>query len=143
MQIHRLVAKITAACLICVGDDDGILCHQPDALPQDIFGGDVVRIGVIGVEREGRACQLVHNIAAGSAHNHIFGKVIWKGACLTDHFCKAVELCTGRQAAGQQQIAHLFKSKAILALKGIQKVIDVDAAIGQMSFDRFAFAFVD
>ena len=143
VQEHRLALEVAAACLVGVGDDDRELGHQTDALTQDVLGRDIVRGGVVGVEREGCACELVHDVRAGRTHNHVLGEVVGQGTRLTDHCSEEAELLAGGQTAGQQQVADLAKAEAVLVLEGVEQVVQIDAAIGQLALDGFALTFVE
>ena len=143
MQEHGIPVEIPALGLIGVRDDDRELGHQADALAHDVFHRGLIRVGVVGIERQRRAGELVHNIPAGRAHNHILGEVVRQGALQADRVLELLELAAVRQLAAHEQIAHLLKPEAVFLLQAVDQVVDVIAAVGQAAFDRLALAFVE
>ena len=143
MQEHGVPVKIPALGLIGVRDDDRELGHQADALAHDVLDRVLIRVFVIGIERERRAGQLVHNIAAGRAHDHILGEVIRQRALQTDRVLELRQLAAVGQRAAHQQVADLLEAEALFLIHAVDEVVDVVAAVGQTALDRLALALVE
>ena len=143
MQEHGVAVKIAALGLVCVRNDDRELGHQADALAHDVLDRGLIRVGVIGIQRERCARELVHDIAAGRAHDHIFSEIVRQRALEADGVLELFQLAAGGQRAAHQQVADLFKAEAVLLIHAVDQVVNIVAAVGQAAFDRFAFAFVE
>ena len=65
VQVERLSIVIVLLGGVGVGHNDRKARRQFHRLAHDVFNGRVVRVGVIGIEREHRAGELVHDVFAG------------------------------------------------------------------------------
>ena len=125
-----------------MGNNDRQAGDQADALAHNVLGRNIVRIFIIRIKSKGRTRQLVHDIAAGRAHDHILGEVHREVTRISHGGGKAVELFAVRQRTGEQQIADLLEAEAVFRVIGIDEVVNIDTAIGQTALDRHALAFV-
>ncbi len=142
VQIHRRIVEVTALRLIGVGNDNREFCDQVDGLPHDIFQTGVIRIGIIGIQSERRYGQLVHNINAGGAHNHVLGEAVRQGAFLREQARKGIELLLIGQAAGEQQIRSFRKTEPVLRVKAVEQIVQIVTAINQTALNRLDLALV-
>ena len=124
-------------------NDNRELGHQADALTHDVLDRRLVRVAVVGIQRERRAGELVHDVAARRAHDHILGEVVRQRALQTDDVLELLELAARRQLAAHEQIADLLEAEAVLALETVDEIIYIIAPVGQAAFDRLTLALVD
>lgn len=143
VQEHGRAVKVAALRLIGVRDNDRELGGQADALTHDVLDRRLVRVAVVGIQRERRAGELVHDVAARRAHDHILGEVVRQRALQTDDVLELLELAARRQFAAHEQIADLLEAEAVLALETVNEIIYVITPVGQAAFDRFALALVE
>lgn len=92
VQEHGRAVKVAALRLIGVRDNDRELGGQADALTHDVLDRRLVRVAVVGIQRERRAGELVHDVAARRAHDHILGEVVRQRALQTDDVLELLEL---------------------------------------------------
>ena len=143
VQEHGRAVKVAALRLIGVRDNDRELGGQADALTHDVLDRRLVRVAVVGIQRERRAGELVHDVAARRAHDHILGEVVRQRALQTDDVLELLELAARRQLTAHEQIADLLEAEAVLALETVNEIIYVIAPVGQAAFDRLALALVE
>ena len=87
--------------------------YQMQTLPQYIFGGNIVRVIVIGVECQYTAGKNVHHIPPRCFHNHISHKGFRQAAKFGKHFFKPLQFLFVRQRGKQQQIGGFLKAEAV------------------------------
>ena len=86
---------------------------------------------VVGVQAQHAALQLIHNVGGGSIHG--IHKALWQGTVLCQDLAEVIQLFPGGQAAEQQQPDHFFKHEAVVAVRLVHDLIDVDAAVDQLA----------
>ena len=74
MEIQALIVKCVLIDGIRLRRDDGKASQKLHRLMKHIFKACVIGVVIIGIERQNRACDLVHDRARGSFHNYILGK---------------------------------------------------------------------
>ena len=87
--------------------------YQMQTLPQDVFGGNVVRVIVIAIERQHAAGKNVHHITPRRLHNHIPYKGFRQTAKFGQHFFKQLQLLFIRKRGKEQQICNLLKAETV------------------------------
>ena len=87
--------------------------YQMKTLPQDIFGGNIIRVIIIGIECQYTAGKNVHHIPPRRFHNHIPYKGFRQTAEFGQHFFKTVQLLFVRQFGKKQQICNLLKTETV------------------------------
>ena len=102
-------------------------------LPQYIFGGNIVRVIVIGVECQYTAGKDVHHIPPRCFHNHISHKGFWQTAEFSKHFLKPLQFLFIRKRGKEQQICNLLKAKTVFGGKSAHQIADVIPAIVKLT----------
>ena len=124
-------------------NDNRELSRQADALAHDVLHRRLVRVGIIGIQRKRCSCKLVHNIPAGRAHDHIFGKVVRQGALQPDRVLEFLQLAAVGQGAAHQEVPYFLKTKAVFLLEPMDQIVYIITAVGQAAFNRLALALVE
>ena len=140
VDVERIVVEIVSFDRICIRNDRGEIADQFDRLLQNVLDLRVVRIRVVGVEREHAALQLVHDVAARMPHNHALGKAIGQLSCAVHDPVEVLQLGTRRQIAHEQEICHLFKAEGACASVRFHNVRKLNAAVIELAWDRDALA---
>ena len=131
MDVQGIPLEIVALHRVGVGHDRGEAAHQLDGLQQHVFHRGVVGIIVIGVQRQHAAGQLVHDVPAGMAHDHVLGKALRQFPGPLHDLVEVLQLRPGGQIAQQQQIGHLLKAKGTGLAVGLNNFVEFNAAIVQ------------
>ena len=142
VQIHGVAVKIAPLGLIRMRNNHRKLGNQAHGLAHKVFERGIVRVGVVAIQGQRRACQLVHQVSAGRAHDHVLGEVVGQLACNADGLPEIVELLCSGQFAGEQQERGFAISEAVFGFETVQQVVDINPAIGQAALDWFALALV-
>ena len=109
-------------------------------LRHDVRQGDVVGVGVIGIERQHTARQQVHQIGGRRTHDDIAHKAVGQGAIGGQQIGEDFQLSGIRQVPDQQEVDRLLKAETVLGDKAADKVLDVDAAVAQLAVAVFLAA---
>ena len=123
-----------------VGHDRGEVADELHGLQQHIVDGRVVRVGIVGVQAQHAAGQLVHDAAAGMAHDHALGESLRQLPGLVHDLVKVDQLALGGQIAHQEQVGHLLEAEGAGPAVGLHDVGQLDAAVVQLAGDGNALA---
>ena len=85
---------------------------QGQGLTQHVGDGNIIRLIIVGIQRQHALLQAVHNVGAGRFHNHVPHKLAGKLPVLSQQVDKSPQLPFVRQFPEQQQISRLLKVEA-------------------------------
>ena len=138
--MQRSTLEIVALDRIGIGHDRGEAANQLDRLQQDIFHRSIIGIIVIGVQRQYASGQLVHNVPAGMAHDHVLGKTVRQLSGPLHDLVKVIQLRFRGQIAKQQQIGHLFKAESTGLAVSLHNFVQLNTAVIQSAGNGYALA---
>ena len=75
MKIHRLLVIMAALYLVGVDHNGRQRGDQADGLADQIFYGAVFRIRIIGIQRQHRTCNFIHNVGGRGFDDHVLHKI--------------------------------------------------------------------
>ena len=133
VQVEGLLVVIVPLGGEGVGHDDWEAGNELQRLEHLHRQGVVVRVGIVGVQRQHRPGQLVHHVVAGRLEDHVLGEV---GGQLPEEGQDLAELLQRRrrgQGAEQQQIGRLLIAEAMLVGKAVDQILHVDAPVDQLA----------
>ncbi len=118
--------------------------YELKALPEDIVHGGVVRVTVVGVEREDAAGQGVHHVLAGGFHDDVPDEVNREGAVAGQQVLELLELLFVRELAEQEQVDDLFVAVVAAVRRSGDDFLDVISAVAQnaLALDALAVHFL-
>ena len=140
VDVQRVPLKIVALHRVGVGHDGGEAADELHRLQQQIGDGGIVRVGVVGVQTQYAAGQLIHHILAGVTHDHALGESLRQLTGLAHDAVEPGQLLAGGQIAHQQQVRHLLKAEGAGAAVGLHDVVQLDAPVVQPPGDRHPLA---
>ena len=76
VEVETVIFKIMALDHIGIGRHDGKPRHQFDGLAHHILHAQIVGRGVIGIQGQHRAAQLVHDVATGILQDGVLGEIL-------------------------------------------------------------------
>ena len=118
---------------------------EVDGLLQALLDGEVVGIS-LGIERVGEqdgARDGVHEVLRRVMHDRVFLEPVRKLAVGAEHVLPLDQLPRVGKFAEEQQVGRLLVAEAVFAPVGGDDVLDVDAAIVELTRDGLLFAFRD
>ena len=133
VDVQGIPLKIVPLHRVGVGHDRGEAAHQLDGLQQHILHGGIVRVVVIGIQRQHTAGQLVHDVPAGVPHDHILGKAVRQLPGAVHDLVEAGQLRLGGQIAEQQQICHLLIAEGAGLAVSLHDLVQLDTAVVQLA----------
>ena len=140
VDVQRIPLEIVTLHRVGIGHDGGEAPDKLHRLEQQVLNGRVVRIGVVGVQAQHAAGQLVHHIAAGVPHDHALGKALRQLPGLTHDAVEPPQLLLRGQIAHQQQVCHLLKAEGAGPAVSLHDVVELDTPVVQPSGDRHPLA---
>ena len=143
MDVEALFVEVVALHGVGVGDYDGEARNQLYRLAEHVLKTGVVGVGVVGVEGEDAAGELVHHVAAGGLDNHVLGEVVRQGAGFRQYGVELLELLFCGQLAHEQQVGDLLVAEAAVLDMRPDYVDDVYAAVVQPAGDGDNLAVLD
>ena len=108
---------------------------QQHRLPQDVRNSDIVRIRIVGIQRQNGALHPVHDIRTRCFHDDIPDKLARKLAVLSQKIDEITQLFPVRQLAEQQQIGDLLKIEPVVP-EPLYQIRDLVALVVQLALDR-------
>ena len=109
-------------------------CDQLQALTQHVINADIVCIVVVRIKCQHAARQRIHHIRARRFQNHITHKAWGQRAVAGEQLGEFIQLLLRRQVAEQQEVNGLFKAKALFFQKSGNNILNIHAAVKQLSF---------
>ena len=143
VDIEGVVIVVVALGGKGVGDDGGEPRHQLDGLAHEVLGGEIIGTVVVGVECQNAARQLVHDILAGGAEDHVLHEALGQLPRLEEHILKLIQLLPGGELAHQQQEHHLGEAEGLVLAMGFHNIFHADAAVVQLAGGGHALAVLD
>jgi hypothetical protein len=143
VDIQRMAQQIVAHDGVGVGHDEGHARHDLHRLAQHVGGGGVVRAGVVGIQRQHAAGELVHKIVGRSLENDVLYKPVGQGAGLVQHLTETLELSAVGQRAHEQQIHGLLIAEGALPEMRLGNVRGADAAVIEPAGHGYALTVYD
>lgn len=134
MDKEALAIVVIIVGVIAVNGQQGEGGDQLQALAQDVVDADIVCIVVIGVKRQDAARQRIHHIGARRLQDDIAHKARRKRAVARKQLGKLIELLPIRQIAEQQEVNGFFKAKALFFQKSGYNILNIHAAVEELSF---------
>ena len=114
-----------------VGYDGREIADELHRLQKHVVNGRVVRVGIVGVQAQHAARQLVHDVVAGVAHDHALGEPLRQLPRLVHDLVEVGQLASGGQIAHQQQVGHLLEAEGARRAVRLHDVRQLDAPVVQ------------
>ena len=140
VDVQGVPLEIVALHRVGVGHDGGEAADELHRLQQQIGDGGIVRVGVVGVQAQYAAGQLIHHILTGVTHDHALGEALRQLPCLTHDPVEPRQLILGGQEAHQQQVRHLLKAEGACLAVRLHDVVQLDAPVVQAAGGRHPLA---
>ncbi len=142
VQVEGLVEEGVAVDRIGLRSNDRQAGDDLDGLAEHVVQRHIIGVVVVGVQRDDRRLELVHDGARGRLHDDVLGKA---GRQRTQGGQQVVEFgqLVGRgQMTEEEQKAGLLKAEAVLGGEVFDQVTQVVAAVLQHTLDGVFFALV-
>ena len=123
-----------------IGHDGGKIPDKLHRLAQQIVHRQIVRIRVVGVQRQDAAAQFIHDVTAGAPHDHPLGEALRQFSGPVHDLIEVPQLPLRGQISHQQQIRHLLEPEGSLRPVGLHNVVELDAPVVKPSGDGDALA---
>ena len=143
--VRRVVNVHAAAALVVIVGVIGIhRQHRKDrnqhqALPQHVGQADIIRIAVVGCQREHTARQAVHHVAGRCFHDDIAGEIGRQRAALCQQRLEVAQPLCIRQLAEQEQVRSFLVALAAVPNKALHQILNADAAVVQLALTGHHF----
>ena len=144
--VRRVVNVHAAAALVVIVGVIGIhRQHRKDrnqhqALPQHVGQADIIRVAVVGCQREHTARQAVHHVAGRCFHDDIAGEIGRQRAALCQQRLEVAQPLCIRQLAEQEQVRSFLVALAAVPNKALHQILNANAAIVQLALTGHDFA---
>ena len=132
---QRLIQPEMPVGVIGVYGDQRQFGDEIHGLAQYIFRGNVLRVVVIGIERQHAPLHGVHDVLVGRLHDHITDKPAAQALQLKHNIMELLRLLLIRQPAEKQQVDRLLKP-VLAALQPFDQIADVNPLIIEMTLRR-------
>ena len=116
-----------------VGHDKGHTGHYGHRLAQHIGGGGIVGAGVVGIQSQHAAGQLIHQIVGRGLEHHVLVEARGQLARLLQQGAELVVLGLIGQRAHQKQIHHFLIAEGAGFQVGLHNVRGIDAPVIQLA----------
>ena len=140
VDVQGLAAEMVALDGVGIGHDGGKIPDKLHRLAQQIVHRQIVRIRVVGVQRQDAAAQLIHDVAAGAPHDHPLGEALRQFSGPVHDLIEVPQLPLRGQISHQQQIRHLLEPEGSLRPVGLHNVVKLDAPVVEPSGNGDALA---
>ena len=140
VDMQGLAAEMVALDGVGIGHDGGKIPDKLHRLAQQIVHRQIVRIRVVGVQRQDAAAQLIHDVAAGAPHDHPLGEALRQFSGPVHDLIEVPQFPLRGQIAHQQQIRHLLEPEGSLRPVGLHNVVKLDAPVVESSGNGDALA---
>ena len=140
MDVQGVPLEIVALHRVGIGHDGGEAADELYRLQEQVLDGGVVGAGIVGVQAQHAAGQLVHHVAAGVPHDHALGETLRQLAGLAHDVLEPLQLGLRGQVAHHQQVRHLLIAEGAGSAVGLHDVGKLDAAVVQAARGRDALS---
>ncbi len=132
---QRLILSEMAVRVIGIYRDQRQLGDQLQTLAQHISDRDIIRFGIVGIQRQNAALHGIHDVLVGSLHNHVPDKTAAQGPQLSHQIHKNRKLLLIGKPAKEQQIDRLFKAESPVLLS-LDHIHHIYALVIELSLCR-------
>ena len=133
MDEQAVVIMVVLEGLVAIDRQEGELGDELEALAEDIGGGDIVGILVVGVQRQDTAGEDVHHVLTGGLEDHIPHEGGGQGAVGRQLVTEGGQFLAVGESGEQEQEHGLLKPRATLLGKAADKVPHVNSAVVELA----------
>ena len=143
VDVKRLAVKIVAVHCVGVCNDRRERADELDGLREQVLRRNIVGIFVVGVEQQHASGKVIHNVPARMAHDHPLCEALGQLSGPAHDIVKIGKLGFCRQVPHEQQIRDLLVAKCAALAVRFDDLVEVNAAIVELTGDRNAAAVFD
>ena len=140
VNVHAAAALVVIVCVIGIHSQHRKDRNQHQALPQHVRQADIIRVAVVGCQREHTARQAVHHVMRRRLHDNIAREIGRQRASLCQQSLEIAQTLGIRQLTEQQQIGNLLIPLAAVADKALHQILNANAAVVQLTLTGHDFA---
>ena len=131
VDVQGVAVEVVPLHRVGVGYDGREIADELHRLQKHVVNGRVVRVGIVGVQAQHAARQLVHDVVAGVAHDHALGEPLRQLPRLVHDLVEVGQLASGGQIAHQQQVGYLLEAEGARRAVRLHDVRQLDAPVVQ------------
>ena len=128
-------AALTAVlvCVIAVHREHGEERDELYALAEHVGDRDIVRLFIVGIQREHAFCEGIHHIVARSLHDDVACEGGGQSAEVGKKASEFRELVLAGHSSEEEEVNGLLVAEALLLDEALDYVLDVDAAVVELA----------